>query len=185
AALLGVSAFFCPLGFAETIYFKDGKVVKEKIIERGSYYIVTEKNNIPHKYFEGQIDRIEEDGMDTSGIDFEQFKRLGLSVEKAKLIVQLMNVSGVRSNMQKSIDEVLGRIPEAQRASYAQIFNIEEIIERLIPLYDKHYSESDLQSIIDFYESPAGKKVMEVTPEIMKESVGVLVGYVQEKTKKP
>jgi hypothetical protein len=168
---------------AEVIYLKNGKIVKEKIVERGSYYIVTMENNVPRKYFDAQIDRIEEDALDTSGVDVEQFKEAGMPVEKAKLIVALVNVSGVRASMQKSIEDVLGKVPEEQKATYAQMFDIDEIIERLIPLYDKYYTEADLQGMITFYESPAGQKVIESTPEIVKESIGVLVEYVQEKAK--
>jgi hypothetical protein len=171
----------CSVCSAEIIYLKDGKVIKAKIIEKGPYYIVIEENKIPRKYFDGQIDRIEEDVMDTSGIDFEKFQRVGMPIEKTKLIVQMINVSGVRGNMQKSITDVLGQVPEKERAAYEKIFDMDEIIERLIPLYDKYYSQTELQGIIAFYESPAGKKTLEVTPEIVKESVSVLLGYVQEK----
>ena len=175
-------ASFCAPSSAETIYLKDGRVIKEKIVKKGPYYIITEANNIPHKYFDGQIDRIEEDGMDTSGIEFEQFEELGMPIAKAKLIVSLVNVSGVRRNMEQSVQQVIARVPEENKAQYEQLFNIDEIIERLIPLYDKYYSEADLQGVIAFYESPSGKKTLEVTPEIMKESVGVLVDYVKEKS---
>ena len=181
-AVFFLSVYFCCVSFAETIYLKDGRVVKEKIVERGAYYIITEDNKIPHKYFEGQIERIEEDGMDTSGIDVAQFEKLGMPVEKARAILTLINVSGVRRNMEQSIQQVIARVPEENKAQYEQLFNIDEIIERLIPLYDKYYSEADLKGAIAFYESPIGKKILEVTPEIMKESVGILVNYVKEKS---
>lgn len=173
---------FCCVSFAETIYLKNGNVVKAKIIKRGPYYIITETNNVPHKYFDGQIDHIEEEGMDTSGIDFEQFEELGMPIEKAKLIVTLLNVSGVRRNMEQSIEQVIARVPEENRKHYEGLFNIDEIIERLIPLYDKHYSDADLNGVIAFYKSSAGIKMLEATPEIMKESVGVLIDYVKEKS---
>ena len=178
-----LSVSFCSGAFAETIYLKNGKVIKAKIVEKGPYYIVVERNNIPRKYFDGEVDRIEEDDMDTSGIDFAQFEEIGMSIEKAKAIVSMMNVSGVRRNMDQSIEKVIEGVPEEEKAHYKQLFNIEEIIERLIPLYDKYYSYAELQGIIAFYESPAGQKALEATPEIMKESVGILVKYVEEKAK--
>ena len=36
----------------------------------------------------------------------------------------------------------------------------------LICIYDKHFSEEELQQLVAFYESPLGKKVASVLPEI-------------------
>ena len=76
---------------------------------------------------------------------------------------------------------MLDGVPEERRGLYEELFNVEEIIERLVPLYDKYYTEKELWSIVEFYESPAGKKALEVTPEIMKESIGVSLEYFKEK----
>ena len=38
-------------GLAETIYLKDGRVIKEKIAERGSYYVITVTGKKLSKYF--------------------------------------------------------------------------------------------------------------------------------------
>ena len=62
-----------------------------------------------------------------------------------------------------------------------ELLNVDEIIKRLIPVYDKYYSEEDLREIIQFHKSPAGQKVIETTPLIMKESVGVSIKYFKEK----
>ncbi|MBN1869123.1 MAG: DUF2059 domain-containing protein [Candidatus Omnitrophica bacterium] len=184
-AIFTFMMFFCPRGYTETIYLKDGRILKEKIVQRESYYIVTEKGNIPHKYYMGQIDRIEddtvEDRVDMKNINLKQFEEMGMPVEKAKLIVIFMDVSGVRRNMQQNLDQVISGVPEEQKDYYKNIFNVDEIIERLIPLYDKYYNEQELWDMIRFYESPAGKKILEVTPKIMEESVGVSVEYIKQK----
>ena len=39
------------------------------------------------------------------------------------------------------------------------------------PLYDKFFTESELADLLTFYKSPTGRKVMEVTPQLMGESV--------------
>ena len=40
----------------------------------------------------------------------------------------------------------------------------------LIPIYDKHFSHNDIKELIQFYESPIGKKYLEATPSITQES---------------
>jgi hypothetical protein len=176
---------FCSTCFAETIYLRDGRILKEEIIEIGKFYIVTQVGNFPHKYYLGQIDRIEEDTLedtvDMENIDVDQFETTGMAIDKAKSIVILIDVSGVRQNMEQNLQQVIDGIPEEQRDVYERLFNVDEIIERLIPLYDKYYTEKELWDIVEFYDSPAGKKALEVTPKIMKESIGVSLEYFKEK----
>jgi uncharacterized protein len=174
---------FRSAGFAETIYLRDGRVVKEKIVERGPYYIITMTGNMPRKYFTGQIDHIEDDdpqeAVHRTNMDAAPFE--GISGEKAGLIMSLIEISGVRRNMEQNIEQVIARASEESRKEFEELFNIDGIIERLIPVYDKYYSEEEIKEIIRFYESPAGQKVLEATPQIMKESLGVSVQYLRER----
>lgn len=47
----------------------------------------------------------------------------------------------------------------------------DELIELLIPIYDKHYTEEDVAQLIVFYQSPLGKKMVQVMPGISQESM--------------
>ena len=174
-------------GLAEIIHLRDGRVIDEKIVERGSYYIVTMKGNVPTKYFNGQIDYIEEAKQpetDVSmGIDMEGMN--GISSAKAKLILDMVEASGVRRNMEQNMDQILSQLPEGKRNDYRDLLNVTEIIKRILPVYDKYYSEEDLREMIRFYESPVGKKIIDVTPQIMKDTVTTTLQYFQEKTSSP
>jgi len=46
--------------------------------------------------------------------------------------------------------------------------------EMLTPIYQKYLTQKELEDVLAFYESPAGKKISDVTPNITKEAV--LVG---------
>jgi hypothetical protein len=46
----------------------------------------------------------------------------------------------------------------------------EDLEESIIPIYLKHFSADDIRHLVAFYESPFGKKVTKVMPEIMQES---------------
>jgi hypothetical protein len=41
------------------------------------------------------------------------------------------------------------------------------------PIYDKYYTEADIDQLITFYNSPIGKKSVELMPVIMQESMSV------------
>jgi uncharacterized protein len=46
-----------------------------------------------------------------------------------------------------------------------------DLLSLYIPIYKKHFNEADLQELIQFYESPIGKKLVEKTPQITAESM--------------
>jgi uncharacterized protein len=46
----------------------------------------------------------------------------------------------------------------------------DEFINRLIPVYDREFSQDDLKGIISFYESPAGHKFLESSGRVSNEA---------------
>ena len=46
-----------------------------------------------------------------------------------------------------------------------------ELIELTIPAYDKHLSHDEVKELTRFYESPVGKKLVQVQPQIMQDSM--------------
>lgn len=45
------------------------------------------------------------------------------------------------------------------------------LINLIIPIYKKYYTQEDLKAIIAFYETPVGKKSINVLPNITKDSM--------------
>ncbi len=48
---------------------------------------------------------------------------------------------------------------------------IEELIELIVPIYDKFYTEEDIDALIAFYNSPIGKKMVANQTSISQESM--------------
>ena len=53
----------------------------------------------------------------------------------------------------------------------------------LVPIYQKHFTQDDVDAITAFYESPSGRKYVEKTPEIIGEFMAVLMPKMQAKIK--
>jgi hypothetical protein len=51
--------------------------------------------------------------------------------------------------------------------------SIDDLVDMLSPVYQKHMTENDLMKIIEFYQTPVGRKYAEKTPFIMQESMQV------------
>jgi hypothetical protein len=47
--------------------------------------------------------------------------------------------------------------------------DLEEMLDLMIPYYDKYLDDADVAALVRFYESPAGRKYIRVLPEMMAE----------------
>ncbi len=46
----------------------------------------------------------------------------------------------------------------------------DQLLAIIIPIYDQYYTGAEIKSLIQFYDSPTGKKMAAVLPKIMRES---------------
>jgi hypothetical protein len=171
-------------GRAETIYLKDGGVVKGEIVSRGSYHIIVMEGHMPRRYYNEQILRIEEDEggkHELGGVAIDPSKFEGISPEKTELILTLIEVNGVRKSIQENMEKTIRQAPAGYQTQLEQLFDVNEIIQYLVPIYDKYYSMEELKNIIDFFRSPAGQKVIEVTPKIVQETMQASVEFFEKR----
>jgi len=172
---------------AETIYLNDGRVIKGKIINRGAYDVTIKEGAMPRKFFNDQILRIEQDEAPVNGavgaIGAVDSSRLtGISAEKAALITEFIEASGIRQSMQANIERIIAQSPAEKQAELRTIFDINGIIRQIVPIYDKYYSPEELREIIAFYKTPAGQKMIEVTPKIMSEFLQASVDAIKQRS---
>lgn len=73
------------------------------------------------------------------------------------------------ANMKKSLPNV----PEAFWTDVAKEIHTEELIELIVPIYDRNLSQDEVRELIKFYGSPTGKKFVAVLPKITEESMAV------------
>jgi hypothetical protein len=51
--------------------------------------------------------------------------------------------------------------------------DVNELIEKLMPIYDKYYTLEDLKAVNAFYESPAGQRLLVVAPMAMQDAMKI------------
>lgn len=51
--------------------------------------------------------------------------------------------------------------------------SVDDLVAMLVPVYQKHMTIEDLRGMIEFYQTPLGKKFITSTPAIMEESMQV------------
>lgn len=97
-------------------------------------------------------------------LEIEKMLRL-TGIEKLMDQMKAQLISGLRAQMTE--------VPEAFWQKFKRKMDTRELLEKIIPLYDKYYTIEDLKAVNAFYESPAGQKVLSTLPQIMQESMKI------------
>ncbi len=92
-------------------------------------------------------------------------QRLLTLTKSADLGVQMMR------EMLENFRTTLPEVPDEFWLEFAGKVKTEDLIELMVPIYERHLSHQDVIDLIQFFESPAGKKLVSVQPQIMKESM--------------
>jgi hypothetical protein len=61
-----------------------------------------------------------------------------------------------------SADEIEG----LDEATFAQIFDLSEIEDVIIPLYEAKFTEPDIDAILSFFDSSVGQKMLSINTEL-------------------
>ena len=105
-------------------------------------------------------------------------------------VVELMHVSGADSAMvfgmnymiDMTINSIRSQYPDTPNSYFDAVKHemkklIAEkahgLIERCVPVYEKHFSQDEVRKMIAFYDSPVGQKVRRETPLVQRECTAV------------
>jgi hypothetical protein len=95
-------------------------------------------------------------------------------------IRKMITNSGVEATMKRVMghmfDTMKAKDPSIPQEFWDRIekeMNTEDLITQLIPVYAKYYSLADLQAINGFLESPSGRHMIEVQPQISTEAMQI------------
>jgi len=120
-----------------------------------------------------------------------------ITPEKKSNIRRLIELTGLEDVVLLSADNVVDKIfpilrnaiakdnPAVTEAVFAimktttislvkrQISSPGGLVDRVIPIYDRHYTHGEIIALIKFYESPLGRKMISIRPEITREGIVV------------
>ena len=194
--LILVSLFVAMAFWAARIHLTSGSVVEGKITETAADSLKIDVSGVP-VYYKDEIAQIDGDDATAKALGVPAGSAVAApSVEtpvaqeatpqpaasavtrrKKDRILKFIDVFGTREAMITNFSQLLSSLPADQAEELRGIFNVDTIIEELIPIYDGHFSEAELNAFINFYSSPEGKKLVTTIPQIMKESVDVSAKY--------
>jgi hypothetical protein len=73
------------------------------------------------------------------------------------------------ARMNKRMDEFLTTFP------------FDEVMQAMVPVYQKHLTKGDVEALVTFYSSPTGQKLLKEMPEIMAESMQSMMPLLRQR----
>lgn len=100
--------------------------------------------------------------------------------EVTKKIMEFVKITGGYEEAKKTIEEELSRIEahasglklkKGWKDRVRKILDPKLFLDRMLPVYEEHYSEEELDAFIKFYRSPVGRRIIR-TQSQMRAKVG-------------
>lgn len=95
-------------------------------------------------------------------------------VEIRKLI-ELTGAANVSADALRQIIEPLRagfpQVPEEFWNTFIKEVHSDELIDLVIPIYDKYYTRREIEDLTHFYQSPVGRKTIQVLPKLSTEAI--------------
>lgn len=97
------------------------------------------------------------------------------SEAQVRTLMDVFGVGRMLSQMNTQMATMMQQQLPCVPASYWQGFIDEagarELTERMVPIYQRHFSQADIQGLLKFYRSPLGRKVVAEMPATMAEGM--------------
>ena len=205
AVILGLIfvSLLCGRATAATIHLKNGSKISGEIVEQKPDFVKVDISGVTITYYRDEIRRIE--GADApspapaaGGEKPASRPAAGRpeaappsppsggsmdisSGQKRRLILKYLEISGTKETLDRMFKQMISEAPEDQSAQLRQIYDLEEIIDVLVPVYDQHFTAAELNELVRFYQSDVARKLSEVGPQVMEDALDAAVRYFQAK----
>ena len=101
----------------------------------------------------------------------------------SKTLQEMFAMTGSEENYKMAIQQIFERFkkkyPNVGEEVWTEIrhdffsSSFASLVEMLVPIYNKHMTQSDLEELIVFYKTPLGKKFTKTYPLILQESMQI------------
>lgn len=114
------------------------------------------------------------------------------SADFKKDVVNYIKLSGAAAQVTAVLEPVMAQVPENKQADLKKDIDatLPSLYDKMADVMMKHYTHDDIKKMLEFYNSPVGKKIQEVTPKMTKDQMqagqewgmqlqGILMKYFQ------
>ena len=101
-------------------------------------------------------------------------------IEKTNNIKKLFELTGVKNISRQMITQLLNdlksdnpQVPQKWWDNFAAEFKSDDLLDEIIPIYNKYFTNEEIKQLITFYQTPLGQKTITVLPQLYQESYDV------------
>jgi len=93
--------------------------------------------------------------------------------------MQTMNRDQLKKNHPELTDADLAGM-DRRSGEFLKNFPLDEMLNDMIPIYQRHFTKSDIDTLTAFYSSPTGQKFLHEMPTVASESMKAVYPRIQE-----
>ena len=100
------------------------------------------------------------------------------SQTKEEDIIKLLEVSNTKALAFQALDMIIPQmeqivpgVPDNFWTLMREKVDLDGFIKGYVPIYDKHYTHEEIKALIEFYESPIGRRLAEESSAMLDESM--------------
>lgn len=90
-------------------------------------------------------------------------------------LIELTGAANISADaLQKMIEPLKAsypQVPEEFWNTFVHEVHSDELVDLVIPIYDKYYTHDEIQELMHFYQSPVGQKTIKVLPKLSAEAI--------------
>ena len=79
----------------------------------------------------------------------------------------------VMTQLMGTMKQSMPNVPDKFWSDFQKEVRADELIDLIVPVYDKNLSQDDVRALIKFYETPTGKRFVAALPVITQQSMTV------------
>ena len=99
------------------------------------------------------------------------------SAQQVRQLFEVMHLSQMFGQMNTQMAGVMGQAVPCVPASYWEGFidasGTEQLLDRMVPVYQQHFTAAEVAGLLKFYKSALGQKVISQMPQTMAEGMRV------------
>lgn len=99
---------------------------------------------------------------------------------RAQRIEELLELTGsgdigvqVMHGMIASMKQSLPQVPEEWWEAFMARTDPDDLNRMVVPIYERHFTDQEIDAMIDFYRSPLGRSIISKMPVVVQESMAV------------
>ena len=103
---------------------------------------------------------------------------------KRQKVIELLKVTRAPAQADTMMKNMTELLPPHVRNGLRNSIDINTLVSKVIPVYEKHLTIHEIDAMLAFYKSRTGRQILAKQPQIIRDSMIVMKVYIQDQLEK-